>query len=222
MKLATWLGLAGLLAGTALGCGDDASSAPDGGARGDGGARADASTERDSGPLVWRPRDAGRTPDADVIDTPLDSGTANRECAQRRTPLPAMLLPRCSADTRDCIAACPQSADPEACREACIDADPTPPEPRYNLDCGACIYLQLFACIDAADCHEGVADVFCCLADRCPSGSPEGCGDQMCAREIEVAVTCGYFADMSCLDFLGGMIDECYAPSSGDADAGAP
>jgi hypothetical protein len=138
-------------------------------------------------------------------------------------PLPAMVLPRCSASTRDCIAACPQSADPEMCRDACIDADTTPPEPRYNLDCGACIYLQLFACIDAADCHEGVADAFCCFADRCPAGSAEGCGEQMCARELDVALTCGYFADMSCLDFLSGMIDECYdASGSAESDAGAP
>ena len=224
MKVATWLGIASLLASAAAGCGDDAATAQDSGAQGDGGKRADAGGERDAGRLVWRPKDAGRSPEDDVVTTPRDAGgAAARECAQPRNPLPAVLLPRCSMATRDCVAGCAQAADPGMCRDACIDADTTPPEPRYGLDCGGCVYLQLFACIDAADCHEGVADLFCCIADRCPAGSPEGCGEQMCSRELDVAVTCGYFADMTCLDFLSGTIDACYgAGAASDDDAGAP
>jgi hypothetical protein len=110
-------------------------------------------------------------------------------------------------------------ADPEACREVCIAADTTPPEATYGVDCGACIYLQLFACVDAVGCHDGVAEVFCCLADQCPAGSPEGCGDMRCPNEIRAALTCGYFADETCVDLLSDPIANCY-PAVAGGDGG--
>jgi len=118
------------------------------------------------------------------------------------------------------MASCPDAADPDSCRDACLEADTTPPAASYPIDCAACVYLQLFACIDRTDCHDAVAQAFCCFADRCPTGSPEGCNEQMCASELRTALTCGYYADMECLDFLGGMIAECF-PAAGDADGGA-
>jgi hypothetical protein len=140
-------------------------------------------------------------------------------CARPRQPLPPALLPRCSADTRACVAACPQAADPDMCREQCLKADTTPRDPTTGVDCSGCVYVQLFACVDRANCHTGVADVFCCIEANCPAGSPEGCGEQHCSSQIRTALTCGYYADMSCLDFLGSSISGCFA--AGDADAGA-
>jgi hypothetical protein len=219
MKLASWLGAATLLWSAAAGCGDDdvdEHTAIDAGPRG---AR-DAAVERDSGPPVWMPRDAGDGDDEDVVTRPRDAGSlAGRECAQPRDAVPAVLLPRCSAATRDCIAACPAAVDPDSCREACLEADTTAPAAAYPLDCAACVYLQLFACIDRTDCHQSVAEAFCCFDDRCPAGSAEDCNEQMCSSELRAAVTCGYFADMDCVDFLGGMIAECFPPAE-DADAG--
>jgi hypothetical protein len=140
-------------------------------------------------------------------------------CAEPRDYLPESLLPRCSADTAACIAACMDDADPDACREVCINADTTPAEGSFGLNCAACIYLTLFACIDMTDCHDGVAEVFCCIEDNCPAGSAEGCSDQMCGGEIEAAVTCGYFAEQECVNILGDQIGRCFAGFA-DEDAG--
>jgi hypothetical protein len=149
-----------------------------------------------------------------------DAGTLEgRMCAQPRMPLPQVLLPRCTAATRDCIAACMSDADPEACREGCIMSDATAAEPTYGVDCAACIYLQLFACVDQAGCRDGVAEVFCCIADQCPAGSPEGCGDMRCPNQIRAALTCGYLADQSCVDLLADPIASCFPPAD-DEDAG--
>ena len=139
----------------------------------------------------------------------------------RRSPLPSALLPRCSRATGTCLARCTTAADPDSCREACIASDSTPAETTYGLDCGGCIYLQLFACVDAAGCHDGVADAFCCLAEKCPAGSPEGCGEQRCGEELMTALTCGSFANMACTDFTTGLIAQCYGGDvDADADAG--
>jgi hypothetical protein len=197
------------------GCGDDGSGAPAQETQADAG-----EPRRDAGPpLVWRPRDASAWDAGTTTATAPDATVDARECAMVRMPLPDAVLPRCKAETRSCIADCASAADADACRDGCIAADDSAPEPTYGLDCSACIYLQLFACIDQAGCREGVADLFCCIADECPTGSPEGCGETQCGAELEAAVTCGYFADMSCIDFLTGGIDQCYATAS-DADAG--
>jgi hypothetical protein len=172
---------------------------------------------RDSGPLVWTPRDSGTTrPPA--MSPPPDAGSA-KMCAMRRLPLPSALLPRCSRSTGECLADCTTAADADACREACIDADSTPAERMYGLDCAGCIYLQLFACVDAADCHDAVADAFCCIADKCPTGSPENCGQDSCGEQLMTALTCGYFANMACTDFTTGLIAQCYGGDL-EADAG--
>ena len=92
-------------------------------------------------------------------------------------------------------------------------------EPMFGLDCGGCIYLTLFACIDMTKCHAGVAEVFCCIEDNCPTGSAEGCSEQMCGGEIEAALTCGYFANQDCVDFIGNELGRCF-DGLGDEDAG--
>src|SRR5690349_16586262 len=102
--------------------------------------------DRDAGGLVWMPRDSGVTRPP-VMSPTVDAGS-NAMCAMRRSPLPAALLPRCSPTTGACLAACPAAVDPDSCRDACIKADSTPAERTYGLDCGGCIYLPLFACVD--------------------------------------------------------------------------
>jgi hypothetical protein len=136
-------------------------------------------------------------------------------CAEPREPLPQVLLPRCHASTRDCIAACADASDPDACRDTCIDGDDMPPDPSFGLNCSGCIYLQLFACIDAADCHEGVAELFCCIEDNCPTGSGDNCTEMQCPDELMTALTCGYFADQECVNVLGDAIAGCF--EEGDA-----
>ena len=172
---------------------------------------------RDGGPLVWTPRDSGTTRPPVMTPPAVDPGSAAM-CAMPRNPLPSVLLPRCSAATGACLAGCTTASDADGCRDACINGDATPAETTYGLDCGGCIYLQLFACVDAAGCHDGVADAFCCLAEKCPAGSPEGCGEQRCGEELMTALTCGYFANMACTDFTTGLIAQCYG---GDVDADA-
>lgn len=204
-------------------CGDD-ESASDGGA-----STMDSSTDEgdDAGrdAYVWVPNGGSGGSGGTGGSTGGTGGTGGgsvldgRMCAEPREYLPEALLPRCSADTAACIAGCAAQADPDACRDACIGSDTTPAEPTFGLNCGACIYLTLFACIDMADCHEGVAEVFCCIEDNCPTGSAEGCSDQMCGGEIEAALTCGYFANQDCVDFLGNELGRCFA-GLGEEDAG--
>jgi hypothetical protein len=197
------------------GCGDDAVSAPDGGHAGTGDSGAhDAG--RDA--YVWLPDSAIETGGSGGAGGGGSGGSDEpvRMCAEPREQLPSVVLPRCSADTASCIGGCAADADGEACRDACIAADTTPPHATYGLNCAACIYLTLFACIDATECHSGVAEVFCCIEDNCPNGSAEGCSDAMCGAEIQAALTCGYFADQSCVDLLGEPIANCFAPDEED------
>lgn len=216
MRLGCLLGLGlSLLAGSA--CGDD-----DGTGGGDaGGAGSPSAMNQDAGLPMWMPRDSGQS--LPPIDVPPPNtggaGSDGRMCAMTRNPLPAVLLPRCAASTAECIDGCPEQADPDACRDACINSDPTPAEPMYGLACDSCIYLQLFACIDAAGCHDGVATVFCCIADKCPEGSPEGCAEQQCGAELMAALTCGYSANMECLELTSSLSGQCFATGD-DADGG--
>lgn len=220
MRRGCWLGLGVLMLLAGSACGDDDGAADEGVDGGGSGGRGGD----DDGPLVWTPGDAGQT--LPPIDVPppsaSDAGVAGRACAMPRTPLPAAVLPRCAASTRECIDACPSAADPDACRETCIGSDTTPPETAsmYGIACDSCIYLQLFACIDAAGCHDGVAEFFCCAADKCPAGSPEGCGEQRCGAELMAALTCGYYAKMECLELTSDLSGQCFAPGD-DADGGA-
>lgn len=224
LALGAWLAVAA--------CGD---SAGDDAAKkhGDAGSAAHVSGAQhdaggDAGKLVWHPDanidfDASDDPSGGGAMQALDAGSAlaGRDCAKERMPLPAAVLPRCRASTRDCVAACAGSADADTCRGTCLKADDMPPEPTYGLDCQGCVYLQLFGCLDQGGCHDGVAEVFCCIEDKCPTGSADNCGDQMCGNEIRAAATCGYYKKMECLDFLGGTINQCFEGQSAGTDAGS-
>lgn len=220
----SWLGvLIAVALSSALGaCGDD-----EGGGHSPGSMDAGDDRDLDGGrdAYVWIPSggmgggSGGSGGTGGTGGTGGGGGLEGRMCAEPRSYLPAALLPRCSQDTALCIAGCMSAPDADTCRDACIDADATPAESMFGLDCGGCIYLTLFACIDMADCHDGVAEVFCCIEDNCPPGSPEGCSEAMCSSEIQAALTCGYFAQQECVDFLGDTLGQCFA-TSGDQDAG--
>lgn len=169
--------------------------------------------------------DAGLTwkPDASGLGTGSGDAGADasvRMCAQAREPLPSIVLPRCTAVTRDCVAAC-SGAKAGDCRDACVKADKHPAS-AGGLNCSACVYLQLFACADQNGCHASTADTFCCIADKCPAGSASNCTDTMCNNQVTAAITCTYSAAPDCLDFTKNLIAECFASAddAGTADAG--
>src|SRR5687767_907319 len=137
------------------------------------GALAAACTEDDPGPgaggpdddseLVWMPRDAGIPPRQDA-GPPTDAGV--RECFDYPA-VPASLLPRCTAATRDCVSACPEGMTGEACRNGCWNGDPTPRSGAPDdVGCPDCIFRQLISCVDAADCHAEVSAWLCCIVDN--------------------------------------------------------
>ncbi|MDD9935723.1 MAG: hypothetical protein OXT09_19075 [Myxococcales bacterium] len=224
MNRGVWFLLCMLLSGS-VACGDDSGDSDDGGGSDttpDAGTAGPADAgEEDEEELVWMPMDAG-TGDSSSDSTGSSNDSSNmssiegRECAQERDLLPDALLPRCSAATRDCVAGCAENADADACREACLAADDTPAEGMFGLNCSSCIYLQLFGCFDQAGCHEGVAELFCCLADRCADNDDDGCAETMCGDELDAAITCGYFAQESCVNFLGEELGACFADDDSD------
>jgi hypothetical protein len=170
----------------------------------------------DAGKLVWMPPEDDSSDDDASGDDSGDDPLAGRECAKVREVLPDALLPRCSATTRDCVAACPDAEDLDACREACLKADDTPTGD-FGIDCQTCVFANVFGCIDAAGCHDGVAAFFCCLQDRCAvDNPPENCGQALCGSELQAAVTCGYFAQESCVDYLGAEVGACFPEYDGD------
>jgi hypothetical protein len=141
--------------------------------------------------------------------TPAPSG----QCAQPRQPLPSSVLPRCSAATYDCVAACAGTEDTDACTDACLAADTTPPADYYGypVDCATCTTLQLLACGERRGCHEPMAEALCCSDRECPAGSPGDCSDTKCAAELRAFGLClGYAAD-ECVSFAGAELGSCFA-----------
>lgn len=186
---------------------------------------ADASADAgDAGKLVWKPEhpevydggNGGAASDASITMRDASS-LEGRGCAMTRERLPDSLLPRCKASTRTCIADCMTAANPDDCRGACLKADDTPAA-GFGTNCESCVLLTLFACIDEAGCHEGVAQSFCCFEDRCPAPSADGCTEERCGTELNDAFTCGYYANVGCLDFLGEELSGCFAdaPDAGN------
>lgn len=134
-------------------------------------------------------------------------------CGDPREPLPDALLPRCSRATYDCVAACLARADVEACRNACLVADTTPPAmlQGFLVTCATCTLLQLFACGDQNGCHDPLADALCCNERACPPGSPDGCAEQRCPSENRALGLCLGYAAESCLSYTSGELARCFA-----------
>ena len=119
-------------------------------------------------------------------------------------------LPRSTAATRDCIAACPEGDPGEACRNDCWGNDPTPPD--GDIACSDCVFRQLIGCIDVADdgvCHGAAAAYVCCLFD---GGT--------CEVEANEMFTCGFVSEPECFNLVGGEIGRCYAET--DSPDGGP
>ncbi|HMJ12187.1 MAG TPA: hypothetical protein VK524_12270, partial [Polyangiaceae bacterium] len=146
-------------------------------------------------------------PSVPVFNAPTGS------CSSARQPLPDALLPRCSRATYDCLAAC-SGESAEACRNACLAADTTPPGliEGFPVTCATCTLLQLFACGEEAGCHDPLADALCCSERACPAGSAENCTEQRCPGENRSLGLClGYVAE-SCLSYASGAMARCFAP----------
>lgn len=153
------------------------------------------------------PKSLSATGPSDVPPAPTGS------CAQRREPLPASLLPRCSAATFACVMNCAAAADPDACGDACTAGDTTPPGNYYGypVNCSTCRVLQLLACGERSGCHDPIAAALCCSDAKCPPGSPEGCGETRCPAEFRALGLClGYAAD-ECVSYSSADVSSCFA-----------
>lgn len=140
--------------------------------------------------------------DAGIPERPDAGPEPEVEICLPIAPLPPEQLPRCTAATRDCIAACPEGDPGEQCRNDCWANDPTPPAGDTN--CNDCVFVQLLSCIDAAPeeaCHPAVAGFLCCLLG----------GSGACEAETNEMFTCGYYTVPECFDLTGGEIGKCYA-----------
>ena len=141
-------------------------------------------------------------------DLPVPMGT----CAMERQFLPADVMPRCKASTRDCVIQCAvdnPDYGADACRDACLAADGTPAGSvlGFPVDCPNCTLAQLLACADQGGCHDETARFLCCL---------EGCGggatcNQQCAGELQAFGLCVYYSAPQCVDYVDGPIGECFA-----------
>ena len=132
-----------------FGCGDDDSRPDimlmDTGPGTDGGPGTDTGPGMDSGPGT-------------------DTGGA-RTCEEMLTPLPGEALPRCAADTLNCIMACGADA---MCQFTCTMDDTTPGVDAGGaiIDCAGCWNYQTLYCLDSQGCHTQLSAFFCCIEDN--------------------------------------------------------
>lgn len=162
---------------------------------------------------VFMPPDTGlMLRDSGMVDTSVS------ECMRPRLePPPEELLPRCSAETRDCVMRCPEEED--GCADLCWAADETPADPDLGA-CGDCVIFDLLACMDAGGCDQEVAEIFCCGERECPPGSAEDCFDVMCQPQLQALFTCGLGMAPGCFEELNGE-GACYDQTP-LTDAGVP
>jgi hypothetical protein len=159
--------------------------------------------------------------------TPPPAGTTppvTGACAVAKNKLPASSLPRCSAQTYQCVLTCEaEKSEDEVddCREACQQADTTPPDPTTGLSCGGCTFHQAQACGEQAGCGDTVAALSCCIQDCVSKPNPGQCFAAECRDEITAFAYCVYYSDPSCLDHSGPWLGACYAAGAPTADAGA-
>jgi hypothetical protein len=139
-----------------------------------------------------------------------------RACAAPRAPLPETLLPRCAASTLACRERCATQSEDEdvvkACRDACVDADPTPPASVAGgaVDCSACNLLELIACGESVGCHAQVAALMCCIED-CKQSADPSCVEARCKGTVDTFGQCVYYRGEKCLKDGGEFLGACYA-----------
>jgi hypothetical protein len=146
--------------------------------------------------------------------------TMPAECGDRPSPLPAAVLPRCSAATWECIAKCDTLE--YDCGEKCLAADTTPPNTDYGspFGCGDCINYQQYACTDANGCHDVVAALECCRRDKCATSTDPYCLSKQCQSEIYAYGYCLYSVTPTCASLAEGPARQCF-PANLATDAGA-
>jgi hypothetical protein len=165
----------------------------------------------------------GFTPPAPPSDTVPEAGAPpTGTCAEPRQVLPESVLPRCTAETHDCVIQCGLN-NPEygadACREACLAADGTPAGSLagFPVDCPTCTIAQLLGCADQGGCHDETAAFVCCL-EACGGGA--ACSQQ-CAGELQAFGLCVYYSAPKCVDYVDGPLSACFAAPTAEPNGAA-
>lgn len=150
-------------------------------------------------------------PPSDAGGPPKPTGA----CAKPRQPLADSVLPRCSQATRACIELCPQQFEKDNeiddCRDACVAADLTPPDPATGLSCNECVFSELLACAAARGCADQTAFLNCCIED-CVRTGDASCLQTRCADEIQAFGYCVGYGPTECVSFSEGPRARCFAP----------
>lgn len=183
------LALLGILSMFAVACGDD-----------------DGGRTRDSGMLTLMDSGTIMLPDTGTMPM-MDSGTTPMgECADPVPNLvdlaadpsaPAGLLPRCSAETAQCL----NDAADGAAQEACIAADATAPlsVEGQSLDCEFCWNYQFEACL-SGECRTQYAAFSCCFEEAGCTGSE--C--PACQTQLDALIGCYQANPSACNNYLSG------------------
>jgi hypothetical protein len=147
---------------------------------------------------------------------PSDAGgppKATGACAEPKQPLAASSLPRCSAATRACVEQCPLLSDDDDqisdCRDACIEADLTPPDPVTGHACNGCVFNELLACAASGGCADQSALLNCCIQE-CIRSQDATCLATRCADDLQAFGYCIYYGPIECSDYSAGPIARCF------------
>lgn len=122
---------------------------------------------------------------------------------------PVTQLPRCKAETKTCLEACADKADPEkdACEQECQKAEPAPTD--GGPSCSDCLFLQGIAYAEQNGCAPLVSEGFCCIITQCPTFDPT-CFRQKCAVETESMFYCMAYVTPEAFS-SNPMHDACFA-----------
>lgn len=153
--------------------------------------------------------DGGAAPPGDAAAPTSDASTTSDACDAPVADMRAELVPRCSTETRDCVAACGDAG----CMRACVAADATPPwtMPPRSVTCEFCLAWQQKRCIDRSGCHAETAALSCCIAEHCPADG--ACATSTCAAARSAWETCATSTAATCLGApIAGDYALCYPP----------
>jgi hypothetical protein len=146
-------------------------------------------------------------------------GPVPAECDGHPTALPAALMPRCSAETWDCLAKC--DVLDFGCDNRCIAADTTPPDPQYGITCSSCINYQEYVCSDQNGCHDVNAALECCRRAKCLTSTDPNCLVRSCTSEAYAYGYCLGAVTPTCSSLVLGPARGCFPATVAPRDAGA-
>jgi len=171
-----------LLSALLTACGSNDNPAADGGSSRDGGAAADAAAAADgcAAPML---------PFADEFPSAASS-------------------PRCDSATRTCIQACTSAQ----CVDACLAADSTPAVTvdQRPINCQVCFGYTYMLCLDQGGCHPQIAELNCCVEQKCSGSDPTACAMTACAAEYGDQQTCGSGLAGACGQPASAVYDACF------------